>query len=189
MCSSDLLEINKTNPADVVNAAGAWTVTGSLILTRGTWNASSFTHLIAGNWNSAAANFTFSAATSTITLTPTATPNITTKGIGTDPFYNLTPNAGGVLQSPVQVNQDLTIAGTLNTNNVAAYPAVALLVGGSITGDNISASHLFNIKRLAYEITTPPPAAFQPPEAPAQPSTVEMEKIVRLVVEEVLKAR
>jgi len=62
-------------------------------------------------------------------------------------------------------------------------------VGGSITGDNISASHLFNIKRLAYEITTPPPAAFQPPEAPAQPSTVEMEKIVRLVVEEVLKAR
>jgi acetaldehyde dehydrogenase (acetylating) len=62
-------------------------------------------------------------------------------------------------------------------------------VGGSITGDNISASHLFNIKRLAYEITAPPPAAFQPPEAPAQPGAAEMEKIVRLVVEEVLKAR
>jgi acetaldehyde dehydrogenase (acetylating) len=62
-------------------------------------------------------------------------------------------------------------------------------VGGSITGDNISASHLFNIKRLAYEITAPPPAAFLPPEAPAQPNTAEMEKIVRLVVEEVLKAR
>jgi acetaldehyde dehydrogenase (acetylating) len=62
-------------------------------------------------------------------------------------------------------------------------------VGGSITGDNISASHLFNIKRLAYEITVPPPAAFLPPEEPSQPSTAEMEKIVRLVVEEVLKAR
>jgi len=62
-------------------------------------------------------------------------------------------------------------------------------VGGSITGDNISASHLFNIKRLAYELTAPPPAAFLPPEAPAQPGAAEIEKIVRLVVEEVLNAR
>ncbi len=37
-------------------------------------------------------------------------------------------------------------------------------VGGSITGDNITACHLFNIKRLAYEIAAPPPAAFQAPE-------------------------
>jgi acetaldehyde dehydrogenase (acetylating) len=35
-------------------------------------------------------------------------------------------------------------------------------VGGAITGDNISVHHLYNIKRLAYEIQVPPPAAFAP---------------------------
>jgi acetaldehyde dehydrogenase (acetylating) len=32
-------------------------------------------------------------------------------------------------------------------------------VGGSITGDNISATHLLNVKRVAYEIKTPPAEA------------------------------
>ena len=31
-----------------------------------------------------------------------------------------------------------------------------------LTGDNISVHHLYNIKRLAYEIQVPPPAAFAP---------------------------
>jgi acetaldehyde dehydrogenase (acetylating) len=62
-------------------------------------------------------------------------------------------------------------------------------IGGSITGDNISASHLFNIKRLSYEITAPPPAAFQAPQEVPQATPPDMEKIVRLVVEEVLRAR
>ena len=35
-------------------------------------------------------------------------------------------------------------------------------VGGAITGVNISVHHLYNIKRLAYEIQVPPPAAFAP---------------------------
>jgi len=35
-------------------------------------------------------------------------------------------------------------------------------VGGAITGDNISVHHLYNIKRLAYEIQAPPPASFAP---------------------------
>ena len=35
-------------------------------------------------------------------------------------------------------------------------------VGGAITGDNISVHHLYNIKRLAYEIQVPPPSAFAP---------------------------
>jgi acetaldehyde dehydrogenase (acetylating) len=35
-------------------------------------------------------------------------------------------------------------------------------VGGAITGDNISVHHLYNIKRLAYEIQAPPPTAFAP---------------------------
>ncbi|HMR98142.1 MAG TPA: aldehyde dehydrogenase family protein [Anaerolineales bacterium] len=35
-------------------------------------------------------------------------------------------------------------------------------VGGAITGDNISVHHMYNIKRLAYEIRTAPDAAFTP---------------------------
>src|SRR5512142_389077 len=35
-------------------------------------------------------------------------------------------------------------------------------VGGAITGDNITVHHLYNIKRLAYEIRTAPDAAFSP---------------------------
>ncbi len=42
-------------------------------------------------------------------------------------------------------------------------------VGGSITGDNITAHHLFNVKRLAYEITASP-GCIPVPEAPAQPT-------------------
>jgi len=34
--------------------------------------------------------------------------------------------------------------------------------GGAITGDNITVHHMYNVKRLAYEITTAPDAAFQP---------------------------
>ena len=29
-------------------------------------------------------------------------------------------------------------------------------IGGSITGDNISVYHMFNVKRLAYELQPPP---------------------------------
>ena len=35
-------------------------------------------------------------------------------------------------------------------------------VGGAITGDNITVHHMYNIKRLAYEIRTAPDAAFTP---------------------------
>lgn len=35
-------------------------------------------------------------------------------------------------------------------------------VGGAITGDNISVHHLYNVKRLAYEIRIAPDAAFAP---------------------------
>jgi acetaldehyde dehydrogenase (acetylating) len=62
-------------------------------------------------------------------------------------------------------------------------------IGGSITGDNISACHLFNIKRLAYELNAPPPASFQAPESIPQADPPDLERIVRAVVEEVLKAR
>jgi acetaldehyde dehydrogenase (acetylating) len=35
-------------------------------------------------------------------------------------------------------------------------------VGGAITGDNITVHHMYNVKRLAYEIRTAPEAAFSP---------------------------
>jgi len=60
-------------------------------------------------------------------------------------------------------------------------------VGGSITGDNITAYHLMNIKRLAYERIPPPPEAFTPGEKPAGPSLDELEGIVQQVVFDLLE--
>jgi acetaldehyde dehydrogenase (acetylating) len=62
-------------------------------------------------------------------------------------------------------------------------------VGGSITGDNITAYHLINIKRLAYETLTPPLEAFLPGEKPAGPSPEEIERTVRQVVSEILESK
>lgn len=62
-------------------------------------------------------------------------------------------------------------------------------VGGSITGDNITAYHLFNIKRLAYELSTPPTAAMQPGAPGSSVSPLEVEAVVRSVVNEILNLR
>ena len=35
-------------------------------------------------------------------------------------------------------------------------------IGGAITGDNITVQHLYNVKRLAYELNPPPAAALLP---------------------------
>ncbi len=61
-------------------------------------------------------------------------------------------------------------------------------LGGAITGDNITASHLINIKRLAYETVAPPPETFSPGEAPVGPSPEEMERAVREAVSEILRS-
>jgi acetaldehyde dehydrogenase (acetylating) len=62
--------------------------------------------------------------------------------------------------------------------------------GGSITGDNITVHHLYNIKRLAYETTPPPDSAMRGP----LPSTVtsnaqEIETLVRKVVQEIINQK
>lgn len=62
-------------------------------------------------------------------------------------------------------------------------------VGGSITGDNITAYHLFNVKRLAYELSAPPAAALIPGENKNDISASEIERIVRSVVEEILSTK
>lgn len=59
-------------------------------------------------------------------------------------------------------------------------------VGGSITGDNVTTYHLFNVKRLAYEMTPPPPAALLPGAAPQGITPEEIERVVRSVVQEIL---
>jgi acetaldehyde dehydrogenase (acetylating) len=62
-------------------------------------------------------------------------------------------------------------------------------VGGSITGDNITTYHLFNVKRLAYALSTPPSEAFSAGEPRVGPSPMEVEAAVRSVVEEIFKNR
>jgi acetaldehyde dehydrogenase (acetylating) len=57
--------------------------------------------------------------------------------------------------------------GTLGTTGMTTgvMPSMTLGsggVGGSITGDNITVHHMYNIKRLAYELHPPPEAALKP---------------------------
>ncbi len=63
-------------------------------------------------------------------------------------------------------------------------------VGGSITGDNISVHHLYNVKRMAFQIADPPPEAFLPGRVPIgdikAPDYGELEKIVQQTVQEIL---
>ncbi len=58
--------------------------------------------------------------------------------------------------------------------------------GGSVTGDNITVHHLFNIKRLAYETTPPPDAAMVGSEKSLRLTRQELESIVRQVMLEAL---
>lgn len=59
-------------------------------------------------------------------------------------------------------------------------------LGGAITGDNITAYHLINIKRLAYETNAPPPEVFMPGEPAEGPTFEELERVVKQVVREIL---
>ena len=62
--------------------------------------------------------------------------------------------------------------------------------GGSITGDNITVHHLYNIKRLAYEVTPPPDAALHAPLPTASSSNAqEIEVLVRKVVQEIINQK
>jgi acetaldehyde dehydrogenase (acetylating) len=65
-------------------------------------------------------------------------------------------------------------------------------IGGSITGDNITVYHLFNVKRLAYETVPPPEATLRPGSVAAGPlfgpDPQQLEKIVQDVVQQVLRS-
>jgi acetaldehyde dehydrogenase (acetylating) len=102
--------------------------------------------------------------------------------------------------------------GTLGTTGytTGVMPSMTLGsggVGGAITGDNITVHHMYNVKKLAYEIRTAPDAAFMPgstddpaqrrsfsggaPSSPASVSSgsmdVQVEEIVRKVLLELKK--
>jgi len=74
----------------------------------------------------------------------------------------------------------------LTTGVMPALTLGAGGVGGSITGDNVTVHHLFNVKRLAYELSTPPQAALQPGVSETSVSPLEVESVVRSVVNEIL---
>lgn len=88
--------------------------------------------------------------------------------------------------------------GTLGSVGMTTHimPAMTLGsggIGGSISGDNITTTHLLNIKRVAYEVNAPPAQAMidaspQPTSSNSRsgPNPAEVEAIVRAVIEEVL---
>ena len=79
----------------------------------------------------------------------------------------------------------------LTTNIMPSLTLGAGGIGGSITGDNITVYHLFNIKRMAYETSRPPDSALRPGTSPAGPvygpSPNEIESVVEDVIREILK--
>lgn len=98
------------------------------------------------------------------------------------PVFRILVNTMGTLGS-VGITTGLMPSMTLGSGGI----------GGSISGDNITTTHLLNIKRVAYEISVPPTQAMF--DAPAQTTPTsqlnglgqaEVEAIVRAVIEEVL---
>jgi len=62
--------------------------------------------------------------------------------------------------------------------------------GGSITGDNITVHHLYNVKRLAYEVSPPPDSAMRAPLPNASASNAQdIEVLVRKVVQEIINQK
>jgi len=90
------------------------------------------------------------------------------------------------------VNSWVTMGAIGASTGVA--PALTLApggLGGAISSDNITTTHLLNIKRVAYELVAPPAAARTPaPDVTGQaasesvllPDNVALEEIVRRVL-------
>jgi acetaldehyde dehydrogenase (acetylating) len=79
----------------------------------------------------------------------------------------------------------------LTTNVMPSMTLGAGGIGGSITGDNVSVYHLFNIKRMAFETSRPPEMAMRSGTTPAGPiygpTPGEIEAVVQEVVKEILR--
>lgn len=96
------------------------------------------------------------------------------------PVFRLLVNTMGTLGA-VGMTTGLMPAMTLGSGGI----------GGAISGDNITATHLLNIKRLAYQITSPPDRAMADAAAPQLPvndlDPAELKSIVRTVIEELVR--
>lgn len=62
-------------------------------------------------------------------------------------------------------------------------------VGGSITGDNVTVYHLFNVKRIAYGMRLPAEAAMLPGKQTSGYTPQQIEAVVQQIVDEILKLR
>ncbi len=96
------------------------------------------------------------------------------------PVFRLLVNTMGTLGS-VGMTTGLMPALTLGSGGI----------GGAISGDNITTTHLLNIKRLAYPIKAPPTQAMVG-AAPVQPAAndldaAELKAVVRAVIEELVR--
>jgi acetaldehyde dehydrogenase (acetylating) len=100
------------------------------------------------------------------------------------PVFRILVNTMGTLGS-VGITTEIMPSMTLGSGGI----------GGSITGDNITTTHLLNIKRLAYETAPPPDAAMiDTPTAVSNGATAgsqqavtqaDVEEIVRRVLQEI----
>ena len=79
----------------------------------------------------------------------------------------------------------------LTTNIMPSLTLGAGGIGGSITGDNVTVYHLFNIKRMAFETSRPPDMAMRSGTVPAgpvyAPDPGEIEAVVQEIVSQLLK--
>jgi acetaldehyde dehydrogenase (acetylating) len=92
------------------------------------------------------------------------------------PVFRILVNTMGTIGS-VGVTTNLTPSMTLGSGGI----------GGSITGDNISTTHLLNIKRLAYEVTPPPADVLVNAQTSAAPSSNTPAGITQADVEEIVR--
>ena len=125
------LTFNKTAQTDVVTSNDALSVSNSLNMVSGEWDAQSFTHTITdnvnGGWDSTAANFLFTADTSTIILNNGAVSHQTGEG-----FYNLTANGAITLGTALEAGNDLLIT---SGNSLTATADRTITVGGNYTNN------------------------------------------------------
>lgn len=93
------------------------------------------------------------------------------------PVFRILVNTMGTLGS-VGITTEIMPSMTLGSGGI----------GGSITGDNITTTHLLNIKRLAYE-TAPPPAAamINTPTAASNGTAASQRAITQADVEEIVR--